>query len=148
MTGLGLGKRFDPRFLVLAVLAGCSSSDGLPRERVSGKVTLDGKPLAVGSIQFVPVSVGDAKNPALAAGATITDGAFDISRDSGLTPNSYSVSITSAAGGGAGVANEPPGPAPAAAKEAIPEKYNKSSTLIKEVKAKSENNFTFELTSK
>ena len=35
--------------------AGCSqSSDELPREPVSGTVTLDGQPLASGTIQFSP----------------------------------------------------------------------------------------------
>jgi len=135
--------------LGLVLLAGCGGGgDGLPRERVSGTVTLDGKPLASGSIEFVPGGAGDAGTPALSAGATIEDGAYDIPRESGLTPGKYTVSITSAAGGGAAAANEAPGPAPKAAKEAIPEKYNKESTLAAEVKAGGGNTFNFDLSSK
>jgi hypothetical protein len=40
-------------FLILVLSAGCS--DGKPtRVPVSGKVLIDGKPLTIGSIQFVP----------------------------------------------------------------------------------------------
>ena len=148
MVKLNCGTRVRLAVMALAVLAGCGSGDGLPRERVSGKVTLDGQPLPSGSIQFLPLGGGDAKKPALAAGATIVDGAFDISRESGLTPSKYAVSITSASAGSAGPASGAPGPAQAAAKEAIPEKYNKNSTLTAEVMANGANTFTFDLTSK
>jgi hypothetical protein len=134
--------------LVLTLLSGCGGGDGLPRERVWGKVTLDGKPLATGSIEFLPEGAGDSKNPAISAGATIADGVYDIPRAMGLTPNKYTVSITSAAGGAAAPANEPPGPALAPAKEAIPAMYNKFSKLTAEVKPGAENVFNFDLSSK
>jgi hypothetical protein len=127
---------------------GCGGGDGLPREHISGTVTLDGTPLASGSIQFTPVGQGDVKNPALSAGAPIASGAYDIPKQVGLTPNQYTVSISSAAGSSAAPANEPPGPAQAPAKEAVPEKYNRSSTLTAEVKAGADNTFNFDLTSK
>jgi hypothetical protein len=148
MIELDRSRCFSPAVLALACLTGCSSGDGLPREAVSGKVTLDGKPLASGSIRFSPVGGGDAKNPALSGGATIMDGAYDIPRESGLTPNKYSVAITSAEGGAAAAANEPPGPAQKPAKEAIPEKYNKASVLDAEVTPGGANTFNFDLSSK
>ena len=50
--------RLSSAFLVCAALGvavGCSGSDdGLPREPVSGTVTFDGKPLATGTISFMP----------------------------------------------------------------------------------------------
>lgn len=134
--------------LVLACLSGCGSSDDLPREAVSGKVTLDGKPLASGSIQFLPVGGGDPNNPAISGGATIKDGAYSIPRESGLTPNKYTVAITSAQGGADAAAGGAPGPAQKPAKETIPEKYNKDSTLDAAVKPGGENTFNFDLTSK
>ena len=51
-------RRFAVPLLVLSALglAGCSGSSGddLPREAVSGTVTLDGAPLPSGSISFSP----------------------------------------------------------------------------------------------
>jgi hypothetical protein len=134
--------------LLLVFAAGCGGGDALPRERVSGKVTLDGKPLPTGSIQFLPEGGGDARNPALSAGATINEGDYDIPRQSGLLPGNYKVTISAAAGGAAAPANEAPGPAQAPAQDIVPEKYNKDSTLTAEVKAGGENTFNFDLTSK
>jgi hypothetical protein len=133
--------------LLLVFAAGCGGGDALPRERVSGKVTLDGRSLPAGSIQFLPEGGGDATNPALSAGATINEGEYDIPRQSGLLPGKYMVTI-SAAAGGAAPANGAPGPAEALAKDVVPEKYNKNSTLTAEVKAGGENTFNFDLTSK
>jgi hypothetical protein len=54
----------------MAIVFGCSeqSSQG----RVTGAVTLDGKPLPAGEIRFVP-----ADGQSATAGATITDGQFE-----------------------------------------------------------------------
>lgn len=142
-------RRFAVPLLVLSALglAGCSGSSGddLPREAVSGTVTLDGAPLPSGSISFSP----DGGGPG-GGGGTITDGRFSIAREVGLPPGNYKVAINSAkkredqtkpaqAGGGKSVA---------VAKELIPTKYNARSQLKVEIKKGGGNDLKLELESK
>jgi hypothetical protein len=125
--------------------AGCSGSDDLPREVVSGTVTLDGQPLDDGVIQFTPAG-GSGQ---VSGGTQIQGGKYSISRDQGLVPGSYNVAINAAtksertkpAQVGAGKAAELP-------KELIPAKYNSATELKAEVKKGGPNAFTFTLQSK
>ncbi|WZO99245.1 hypothetical protein EP7_000844 [Isosphaeraceae bacterium EP7] len=80
------------RFVALALLAGggCSAGDGLAREAVSGMVTLDGKPMARGTIQFIPRG-GDSRG---AAWGQIVAGAYSIPASDGPAAGDYGVSIT------------------------------------------------------
>lgn len=74
----------------LCVLAGCGAQ-ARPIQSVSGKVTLDGKPVPAGVVNFV--SAGG-----FAASSTIKDGAFSISRSqygSGIPLGDYMVAIES-----------------------------------------------------
>ncbi len=50
--------RLVESLLFILCLSGCSSSDSPPLGRVTGVVTLNGKPLANGKISFVPSSGG------------------------------------------------------------------------------------------
>lgn len=62
--------------VVLPLLAGCTHRTKVRegnRDRVSGVVTLDGKPLTGGSVTFISV-----KNPTYMTTATIRDGKFSI----------------------------------------------------------------------
>jgi prepilin-type N-terminal cleavage/methylation domain-containing protein/prepilin-type processing-associated H-X9-DG protein len=105
--------------LSLLALLGCDGgTDSLPRVAISGKVTLDGKPLGKGAIAFDPDQTN--ANP-VQVGADVVGGAFSVPRMSGPTPGNYRVSIMSA-GAGAGLApGEAPGAPPKAApKEEIP----------------------------
>lgn len=78
--------------LQVVLVAGCGATgDGLARVPVRGTVTLDGKPIANGSIQFVPESAGTATE----VGATIKDGGFSIPADNGAVPGKYVVRIYS-----------------------------------------------------
>jgi hypothetical protein len=136
-----------------AGLIGCSGGgDDLPRQPVSGTVTLGGQPLAQGRIQFEPASP-EAKAP---AGGEIKDGAFSISRDQGPTPGDYRVMITSSAartpeGVDTSPGAEPPpgskakmpriGPSP----ELIPKQYNSKTKLTAKVEAGKPNTFDFPL---
>ncbi|MBX6316313.1 MAG: hypothetical protein IRY99_25890, partial [Isosphaeraceae bacterium] len=64
--------------------AGCSSqTDDLPREPVSGKVTLDGKPLATGMITFTPTGGTEPSRPETVVTALIQDGAYSLPRAQG-----------------------------------------------------------------
>lgn len=70
-------------------LAGCSDSgDGLPRVAVTGKVTVEGEPLAKGAVTFRPDGAG-----AESSGA-VEGGAFTIPSADGPTPGKYKVSVT------------------------------------------------------
>ncbi len=141
---------FLPLLLLIAGLTvpGCSASgDGLPREAVTGTVTLDGQPLAEGLIQFAPA---DPVSGAVGGGSTIKSGRFTISRDYGLIPGRYNVSISAPdRGGGKGKPQSPGGGGRSAlAKELIPAKYNAQSDLKAEIKQGVSNDLTFTLTTK
>ncbi len=61
-------------FLVL-LLCGCGpQGPGYPATRLEGAVAVDGKPLATGSIQFLPADT--AQGPAV--GAVVTDGRYAV----------------------------------------------------------------------
>jgi hypothetical protein len=137
--------------LLSFALAGCgvAASDSLPREGISGEVTLDGQPLDQGAIQFIPAS----RKEGVAGGAVIQGGKYSIERGKGLVPGEYRVLISSSQGtppaadssdGGA------PGPVKKgdAPKDLVPPQYNAKSTLTAEVKAGSPNALDFALKSK
>jgi hypothetical protein len=133
--------------LVLAAVgsmaAGCSqSSDELPREPVSGMVTLDGESLASGTIQFSPD--GGAGS---GAGGQIQDGQFSISRELGLVPGKYKVAINAAGKRNQTKTNEP-GKRSGFAPELIPSQYNSKTTLSAEVKKGGSSDLKYELISK
>jgi hypothetical protein len=127
------------------VIAGCGgATDELPRQAVSGKVTLDGQPLKEAMIQFVPAEPG----ATTAGGSGVVDGNYSISKSEGLVPGKYQVSITS---------TPPPSPLPPGAtpgdpvappKELIPVIYNAKTTLSAQVAKDVPNTFNFELKSK
>jgi len=72
-------------------LGGCGEPrDTLPREPVSGKVKIEGTPLAKGSITF------RSTDGSMEAGGLVNDGAFTIPRADGPVPGKYQVAITEA----------------------------------------------------
>jgi hypothetical protein len=76
--------------LVLGVLSvgGCgSSSDGFERFPVEGVVTLDGKNVDTGTINFVATGNGPSES------SEIADGRFRLSRNRGLSPGNYRVEV-------------------------------------------------------
>ncbi len=147
--------RMPPRVRgLLAVIAlvssGCGQGDGLPREPISGTVTLDGEPLELGSIQLYPTDQG----AGIAVGEFIKDGRFEIARDVGPIPGTYSVMIFAegqAPDPNAPPADEMPGeiqakPAPRTGR--IPIRYNFETELKAEVKAGEPNTYDFALKKK
>jgi hypothetical protein len=76
--------------IVLASLGGCSGSKY--EAQVSGRVTLDGKPVGPGVIVFAPED-GKSNPP---EGAIMPDGSYFLrtSRDLGLPPGKYKVSVS------------------------------------------------------
>jgi hypothetical protein len=125
---------------------GCSG-DGLPRQPVSGFVTLDGQPLASGAISFFPHLLKDPDYP-VGAGAMIDRGYFSIPRGEGLVPGRYEVTINSAATRAKRRQNRSePGNDRAVGKERIPEKYNSKSRMAIEIKDAAIKEITFRLVS-
>ncbi|MCA9132707.1 MAG: carboxypeptidase regulatory-like domain-containing protein [Planctomycetales bacterium] len=75
--------------LAALFLTGCGSDDGMNRKAISGKITVDGKPIPNGSINFEPLFQGG-----LGSGAVISDGTYSIAKKDGLPPGKYRVKAT------------------------------------------------------
>lgn len=115
---------------------------------MSGKVTLDGAPLAKGVISFDPA---DGSPGAVPAGGVIADGSYSIDAASGPTPGKYKVSIRTGVASSPLAENAAPGAPPRPKKgeaEPIPKKYNSASELSAEVAASGSTSANFELTTK
>jgi hypothetical protein len=147
-----MGRRLA-RFVGLCGLAlsitfaGCGwgDTDELPRQALSGTVSLDGQPLALGSIQFRPSSAAEP----LPVGAEIKDGTFKIPRDEGPTPGNYRVIINSSGERKPLTQAESSGEKlPGVLPDLIPEQYNSKSTLTAKVEADKPNTFDFPLKAK
>ena len=127
----------------LSWLSGCgegSSYEGPQRAPVKGKVTLDNEPVDGGTITFKPV------NPdGRTASTLIRGGTYEIPEDKGPTLGNYKVAITWSKPINPPSEENPDAPVPS--KEAIPEKFNKETTLEEEIQA-GENVLDFELSSK
>lgn len=129
---------------LLAAIAGCGAGNPLARQRVSGKVTLDSKPLQQGSIQFVPQQSGG-----IFSGAVILAGEYAMPAQKGLPPGKYLVRISSPeAPRSEGEPSGPPGPGGLPGKERIPAPYNVESTIVIEVTASAPNQFDFDVKTK
>jgi hypothetical protein len=126
--------------------AGCSQvSDDLPREAVSGKVTVDGEPLAKGAIRFRTLKSSTGNT--MEAGDLIRDGEYHIARNEGPVPGTYSVVITEEL-----EASRPngelPGPYPKVNPGKIPEKYTRKNSLSAEIKTGQSEPVDFDLKTK
>jgi hypothetical protein len=123
---------------------GCGAAgDGLPREPVSGKVTIQGEPLAKGAILFKPA---DDAGQATDAGGLIRDGRYSLGRQEGPVPGTYKVLITEEVDRTlnpteGGVLNL----RPEVKASRISSKYNTRTTLVVTVKPGESNTFDFNL---
>jgi len=129
--------------LAAAMSSGCSQSaaDNLPREAVSGAVTLNGMAVDHGFIQFRQLGPGDG----VVTGGEIKGGKYSIPRADGPVPGGYRVIISSTENKGGPPADEMPGVMAAASTELIPAQYNSSSKLDREIKAGGANTIDFDL---
>lgn len=124
--------------IALALLIGCGTENKLGRQGISGTVTLDGVPIANGTIRFEPLAENG-----VASGTTIAQGKYDISAARGLPPGEYVVRISSA---GETAAPEPlPGDSSKLAEELVPEKFNTNSELKVTIKKGSNETQDFSL---
>jgi hypothetical protein len=125
---------------VLAGLTGCGDSS---RASVSGRITIDGRPVESGAINFFPT--GDTKGPS--AGASIVEGHYSISADKGVVVGENLVQIRGVRKTGKMV-NSPMGHGLIEEwADQVPEKYNKRTTLSRAIEPGA-NVMDFELSSK
>ena len=127
--------------LVLLAIAGCGGG-GIPRAAVEGQVTLDGAPIANGSIFFRPT--GDTKG--MTAGGAITDGRYRLSADDGPVVGTNLVEIHSDRRTGRqvpAVFGDPKAGLKDEVVEGVPERYNTQTKLTCQIEPGSnERNFT------
>jgi hypothetical protein len=127
--------------LLLPVLIGCG---GPSRLNVEGTVTLDGKPLEKGAIQFCPQT----GTPGPTAGGDVVGGAFAIPASQGPLAGKFSVQITATGPTGRKVFDERSRGMIEEYAQYIPAKYNTHSELQVDVAAKQKNRFEFAIKSK
>jgi hypothetical protein len=129
--------------MAMAMAAAGCGGDGIPREPVSGKVTLDGSPLDSGLIAFTP-----ADNTRPPAGTAIQDGRYSIGRGDGPAPGPHTVTISSRKPTGKKLKSADfPGTLVEETREIIAPQYNVDSRLGVEVKQGGVNRFDFDLSS-
>ena len=76
---------------VVGATAGCGSKNPQGRRAVEGTISIDGTPIAQGSIEFTPDSSNAVQT---SSGAAITDGKFKISETKGLAEGSYLIAVS------------------------------------------------------
>ncbi|MEW4563186.1 hypothetical protein AB1K70_11705 [Bremerella sp. JC770] len=123
-------RYFGFHVVLLATLAwtGCSPQDGgLQRAAVEGTVTVDGVPVEMGAITFVPTN--GTSGPA--TGGKITDGKYKIQLSDGPVVGQYLVQIMGRRGTGKFKVEELEGETVKTEiiEEMIPKKYRTSSEL-------------------
>lgn len=131
---------------VVVFFPGCGPSDPLGRRAISGVVTLDGTPLAGGTISFQPTEQG-----ATSSGAMISQGRYAIARDKGLPPGKYRVMVNAVKPGTGTTLPEGKMPGEEVGTppvELIPADWNSKSQQIVEVPAAGQANFTHEIATK
>ena len=122
--------------LSLTLASGCGRS-GPTRYPVQGDVTLNGGPLANGTIVFVALRSGAASGY-----GTIEQGVIRVPGTQGPTAGLFRVEITSyrdTGRKGPGLSNE--------LEQVVPPRYNLKSELTAEISPAKENRFRFDLTS-
>ena len=122
--------------------AGCGSRGA---SSVTGTVSFAGQPVEEGALRFFPVE----GTPGDGAGATISQGSYEIAKAARMAAGKYRVSITATRSTGRDIPNPEPMPGePAMVSEVvqyIPEQYNTRTTLQVELGA-GENRKDFDLT--
>jgi hypothetical protein len=128
----------------VAVVVGCGKSDPHNRQAVLGTVSIDGKMIPYGNIEFVP-----AENQPTTVTLEIKDGKFTVDQKGGIAPGKYTVRVQ-----GFDAPPPPPGDAPGVSptgpmpKTIVPEKFGAMSKEQVTIKAGDKNELTIELKSK
>lgn len=127
---------------IAGILTGCGGASDAPvTYPVSGKVTLDGEPLAEGNIIF-----RDAADKVASAAGKIENGEFSFEAVAGK--KAVVITATREVPGKTVVGGAPDEPPVPAIEQYLPPTYNEKTTLEADVSASGANEFTFELKSK
>jgi hypothetical protein len=132
-------------FVLTVVLAtgGCGDDAG-GRQAVSGSVTLKGKPVAEGMIDFIPLAGPSGGGTYTKSGAVIKDGKYTIPKNQGLVPGQYKVSLSAPDKHHKLGGDELPGPTSSrTSKNLIPPEYNLKTKQVVEVKKDGPNTIDF-----
>jgi len=118
--------------ILSGLVLGCSRPPAAPpvRVHVQGEITYDGQKVENGIISFLPL-----EGTRVSGGGPIKNGSYYIDPDVRLMPGTYRVEIRWAKPTGELKSEVGYGQSPIIYAEAIPEKYNKASTLKAEVQA-------------
>jgi hypothetical protein len=127
--------------IVMPALLGCHKTDRLS---IEGTVTLDGKPLEKGDIQFYPLP--GTTGPS--AGAQIVDGKFTIAPSGGTFAGSFVVEISSVRLTGRKIPDHRGDGMIDERVQYLPVRYNTQSELRAEVKSGESNHLEFAMKSK
>lgn len=128
-----LAQRVVPVAGLLVATLGCTGEAGPRKYDVTGTVTLNGQPLAEGSVRFQPTVPGGRPE-----GASIEEGRFTLQAAEGA----YQVVISASRPVESKRPMKDMGPSYV---EAIPARYNTATTLSADVKPAGPNVFTFAL---
>jgi hypothetical protein len=129
--------------LFLNVLAGCTDSDA-HRGEAHGEVTLDGQPVAEGTITFEPTN----DNGGPSSGGSIEDGHYRVRQEGGPAIGTNRVEISAPRKTGRQIPHPAnPGATLEEIVEAAPPQYNRRSEQVVDVKP-GKNRFDFHLESK
>jgi hypothetical protein len=124
-------------------LAGGCEDDAGGRQAISGSVTVKGKPVEMGMIEFIPVAGASMDGTYIKSGAVIENGKYEIPKKKGLVPGRYKVTMSAPDKHNKMGGDELPGPTSSrTSKDLIPPEFNLKSKLEVEVK-KGPNNFDF-----
>ena len=121
----------------MLITIGCSGSS---RQPISGTVTLDGKPLKYGTINFRPDG-----HAASGSGGIVLEGNFEIPGDKGLPPGNYKVNVQAFKETGRMIREFPGDPE---RPERRPVRVNEAGSLEVTVGGGAKNQFEFQLTTK
>ncbi len=126
-----------------AVLAGCGNTkySGEQRYPLEGEVTLDGQPIDLGSITFIPE--GDKGRT---SGGVITDGKYAVPEENGANAGTYRVKVSWLKRTGRKLKDVESGEMYDERREALPDSVHKNSELTVEVPLP-DNRHDFKLTS-
>ena len=126
-----------------ALVVGCGADNPLGRKAIYGAVTLDGSPVATGSIDFQPMQQG------VSSGAVIADGKYSIKAEQGLPKGKYRVAIyATTPGAGTLASGAMPGDDVPPAVELVPPEWNSKSEHTIDVTDQSSQEFSFNIVTK
>jgi len=134
--------RLVASFCLCSALAGCAEHQGPKQFPLSGKVSVDGTPMELGSISFIPKS-----DTQRVSGGTVLDGTYTVDVGRGANAGLYRVEIRWQKPTGKKYRDRDSGEMMDVRKEGLPKRYHAESVLTADV-SEEQTVFDFDLQSK